>query len=88
MEKRTSRGSLRLINVTVTGNSATFGGGIMIGWGASAVLDRVTVSYNSAAYGAGLYFRDTGKVSILNSTFSNNTASAGGGALTHISMPT
>lgn len=74
-------GFLKLINVVVTGNSAIFGGGIMNGWGVSAVIEGVTVSNNSAAYGAGLYTRDIGKVSIVNSTFSNNTASTGGGGI-------
>jgi len=74
-------GFLKLVNVTVTGNTATYGGGIMNGWGATAVLVGVTVSNNAAAYGAGLYTRDVGKVSVINSTFSNNTAATGGGGI-------
>jgi len=72
-------GFLKLIDVVVTGNSATFGGGIFNGWGASVSMERVTISANTAAYGAGLYTRDGGKVKITNSTISRNTAATGGG---------
>jgi hypothetical protein len=74
-------GFLHLTNVTVTGNSATYGGGIMNGWGASAVLEQVTICGNSAGAGGGLYTRDGGKVTIKNSTISGNTASAQGGGI-------
>jgi CSLREA domain-containing protein len=74
-------GFLTLKNVLVTGNAATFGGGIMNGWGASADIDGVTITSNTAAYGAGIYTRDTGQVKISNSTISGNTASTGGGGI-------
>src|SRR5215813_12112851 len=67
-------GLLTLVDVVVTGNSATFGGGIFNGWSASASMERVTISNNAAAYGAGLYTRERGEVSIRNSTISRHTA--------------
>ena len=74
-------GFLTLVDVVVTGNSATFGGGIFNGWGASASMKGVTISNNAAAYGAGLYTRERGEVKITNSTISGNRATGGGGGI-------
>ena len=74
-------GLLTLVDVIVTGNSATFGGGIFNGWGASVSMQGVTISNNAAAYGAGLYTRDAGKVTVANSTISRNRATGGGGGI-------
>src|SRR5262245_33519363 len=74
-------GSLTLVDVVVTDNSAVFGGGIFNWSGASASMQGVTISANTAAYGAGLYTRDAGAVKMTNSTISGNRATGGGGGI-------
>jgi CSLREA domain-containing protein len=80
-------GFLELINVTVSGNSAVYGGGIFNGFGTAgspssgARLESVTVTKNTAGAGGGLYTRDGGKVTIINSTFSGNTAVSQAGGI-------
>ncbi|MGI8425866.1 MAG: choice-of-anchor Q domain-containing protein [Actinomycetota bacterium] len=74
-------GSLTLTNVTVTSNSATFGGGIMNFGGATTTLLNTTVDSNSADFGGGIYTRDSGPLRLINSTVSGNSASCGGGGI-------
>lgn len=74
-------GSLTLTNVNVMSNSATFGGGIMNGWGATTTVINTTVDANSADFGGGIYTRDPGPLRLINSTVSGNSASCGGGGI-------
>ena len=88
---RVDGGSLNAIDVTVTGNSATVGGGISFLGSAAATqlnLDGVTVSDNSAVStvgsGGGVYISDaTGlaATTIANSVFFANTSGNTGGGL-------
>ncbi len=68
---------LTVINSTVSGNAAAFGGGIYNGGGLAIV--NSTLSGNAAgSEGAGVYNATT--LMISNSTFSNNAAHGSGGA--------
>lgn len=81
-----SRGSLYLLNSTISYSRASrFGGGIA-SFG-TALLDNSTVTQNDAPYGGGVY--NYGAMAVLGSTVSFNSAygyfGAGGGFLNHSS---
>jgi len=68
-----NRGTLKLINSTVSGNDGDPGGGIH-NCGGYLKLDRSTVSNNRGWYagGGGIYNSDNGTIRIVNSTISGN----------------
>jgi Bacterial Ig-like domain (group 3) len=70
-------GTLTLTDCTVSGNSASFGGGIYNNRGMLTLID-CTVSGNSAKYGGGL-FDQHGTITLSDSTISGNSAKYGGG---------
>ena len=73
-------GSVSLTNCTVTGNTAHYGGGILVyGKGSVATLTNSTVSNNSANRGGGAYASYGGSLTLLNSTVSKNSSYNGGG---------
>ena len=71
--KNNSGGTVFLVNSTVTGNSALFGGGISNN-GTFNVINS-TISGNSATNGGGVDNRGT--LNVINSTLANNFASGG-----------
>ncbi len=75
--------SLSLTNSTVAGNAAyngNSGGGIYIGFGATAVITNSTISGNSANGGGGGIATDQAyNLTITNSTVTDNSANPGGG---------
>ncbi|MFN8471225.1 MAG: choice-of-anchor Q domain-containing protein [Anaerolineae bacterium] len=82
-------GSPTLTNVTFSGNSASFGGG-MYNNGGSLTLTNVTFSGNTAtgdtAFGGGMFIAG-GSLTLTNVTFSGNSASFGGGMYNYQSNP-
>jgi CSLREA domain-containing protein len=79
-------GPTTLNRVTVSGNSATAGGG-GIGADFDLTLTNVTLSGNSANLGAAIE-QKTGLATLTNVTIKGNTASAGGGAFLNLSDAT
>ena len=71
--------TLRLINSTISGNSATIGGGLSNSQGTVTMMNS-TVSGNTAEYsGGGVWFySDDGTLLMTNSTVSGNTANGNG----------
>ncbi|MGF1471233.1 MAG: choice-of-anchor D domain-containing protein [Rubrobacteraceae bacterium] len=76
-----SEGTLRLVNVTVTGNTADFGGGGIYNDGGTVDLDNSAVTRNSSDSNGGgiLSTGTTGTVGVNGSNVANNTADFGGG---------
>ncbi len=74
------RGTLELVNATVSGNSAVSDGGGVHVVGGSLTLNNATVSSNSANSGGGISV-DKGALSITNGSHvdSNNSYNGGGG---------
>ncbi|MDP2674278.1 MAG: CSLREA domain-containing protein [Dehalococcoidia bacterium] len=74
-----------LTDSTISGNTATTGGGIDNYLGATATLNRTTVSGNSTpnpgGSGTGGGIRNDGAMTLTNSTVSGNTATVGGGGI-------
>ena len=70
-------GSLTVIDVTLSGNSADSGGGIYNESG-SVTISNTTLSGNSADSGGGIYNDNDGVLSIGNSTLAGNSAGSGG----------
>ncbi|MCB0071043.1 MAG: hypothetical protein KDE20_06275, partial [Caldilineaceae bacterium] len=79
-----NRGDLILESVTVSGNSAQFGGGIRNDGGGLTIVDS-TISGNSApgaqGEGGGINNGNGGTMSLLNSTISGNTAGYSGAGI-------
>jgi predicted outer membrane repeat protein len=82
-------GTITLEDMTIDGNSADYGGGIMVnennGTQVRAFLNGVTVSHNKAQYGAGMFaFNDQKLPAIVTldakTLFDDNVATSGGGA--------
>jgi len=77
--------SVTLLNCTVTGNSATRGGGVYVSSSAGRLtLSNCTVSKNTTTVaGAGIAFANGGSLELSSTTLSGNTntGSAGGGGL-------
>jgi len=78
-----NRGSLTVRNVTISNNTATFGGGFSTAGASTAILQNVTIANNAADEdGGGLSAETGGTVSLKNVTVSGNTADrdrSGGG---------
>src|SRR6266403_181411 len=70
-------GTATLSRVTLSGNTATGGGGL--GSDSDVNLTNVTISGNTADSGAGIQ-HDNGTATLVNVTISNNIAPQGGGA--------
>jgi len=70
-----------LVNVTITENSAGYGGGgIFCSLESSPSLENVTITGNSAnAYGGGIYCHWHSSPSLVNVTIKENSAGSGGG---------
>jgi hypothetical protein len=73
-----NEGTLTLNNVTVSGNRASYGGGIDNN-GGTLTVENATVSGNFAAEGAGIYNNDSGTLLVKDTTVSGNEAYDGGG---------
>jgi CSLREA domain-containing protein len=75
------QGSATLTNVTFSGNSSPWGGGMFNGYGSSATLTNVTFSDNSSgSYGrGGGMFNFYSSATLTNVTFSGNSSPWGGG---------
>ena len=74
-----SNSNLTLTNVHVTGNQASTGGGVSLGF-ASGVFTGCTFSGNNAAQGGGIDYEGTGNtLRLVNSTVSGNTSIINGG---------
>ena len=74
-------GTLTLTNSTVSGNSATSGGGAIFNNNAGTLtLTNSTVSGNTAFYGGGIY-NNAGILILTNSTVSGNSATDFGGGI-------
>jgi parallel beta-helix repeat protein len=72
-------GTLTLTNCTVSGNSATEGGGL---WNdGTAMLAGGTASGNSASFRGGGVYANAGTTSLYNTVVSGNSANYGGGLL-------
>jgi hypothetical protein len=74
-----NQGTADLIDVTINGNSAVFGGGVMKYHG-SANLTNVTISGNSAEFGGGL-FTENATAELTDVTVSGNSGSNEGGGM-------
>jgi Ca2+-binding RTX toxin-like protein len=74
-------GTLSVTRSAISGNSATFGGGIFnSSAGTIKELTNSVISGNSAPLGGGIFNQSSSTISsITNSTLSNNTAERGGG---------
>ena len=77
-------GLITVTNSTISGNSASEGGGIFKGgyFGGTMTINNSTVSGNSAIEGGGIF--GGGDVTVNNSTISNNNALLGGGVFNYI----
>jgi predicted outer membrane repeat protein len=76
-------GTLEVVNVTFSGNSAEFGGAIYTSGFANTTVTNSTFSGNSASWGGGIDnspFPDY-TTTVTNSTFSNNSADFDGGGI-------
>lgn len=73
---------LTIINSTLSGNTAGFGGGVFNS-GTLTIINS-TFSSNMASEGGGIYNSGSGVLTISNSTFSGNTASETGGGVFNI----
>ena len=73
-------GTLTVTNSTISGNRASFGGGISHGVGGTATVTNSTISGNSADFGGGIRSLFGTLITVANSTISGNSASFGGGS--------
>ncbi|MGH7962787.1 MAG: choice-of-anchor Q domain-containing protein, partial [Candidatus Binatia bacterium] len=75
-------GSLTLTNSTISGNSASSGGGGILHQGSQLTIENSTIAGNSAPNGGGIeQFGYPSSCTVTNSTISGNTAELGGGFL-------
>jgi hypothetical protein len=73
-------GILNLTNVTVSNNSAFYGGGIYNAGAGTLIVTNSTISMNSSIGDGGGIFNDSGVLTVTNSAVnSNSTRSSGGG---------
>ncbi|MYU19511.1 right-handed parallel beta-helix repeat-containing protein [Streptomyces sp. SID8361] len=78
------QGTLRLIQSTVTGNTASnVGGGIEVASGGSAVLSGTDVTQNSAGDGGGIHIGTSATLSASGGNISDNTADSSGGGVSN-----
>jgi hypothetical protein len=86
-----NNGACYLLNVAVSGNTATgtgLGGGIYNNVNGYLNIENSTISGNSAVNGGGIYNTATGVIDIYNSTISGNTAGTNGGGIFNASQNT
>ena len=74
-------GALTLMNSTLSGNAASYGGGGVEGAGVQLTIIGSTISGNSAGQFGGGVFTGDGPTTIINSTLANNTSGYKGGGL-------
>lgn len=70
-------GSSTLLNVTISDNSANYGGGMYNFEGGSAMLTNVTFSSNSATVGGGIFALGSGSLILKNTLLTGGIASSG-----------
>jgi hypothetical protein len=75
-----ANGSLTMTGGTVSGNTATAGGGAIYTVGGPVSLTGTTVNGNSSANAGGVYVA-TGTTTLTNTTFTGNTSTGLGGAV-------
>jgi len=86
-----NRGTVTISNITLSGNSAGYGGGIFNGIGSTVTISNSTltisnstISGNSAGYGGGIFNGIGSTVTISNSILSGNSATSGiGGGISN-----
>jgi len=71
--------NIDLLNVTITGNSGYYGGGIRGWYNCNINMQNVTITNNSAHFGGGIYCKSNCIVTLKNVTIKGNSASSGGG---------
>ncbi len=75
-----------LTHVTISGNTAEYGGGIEIFSSSSPTLTNVTISGNTAtSRGGGMFIHDPSSTTLINVTISGNTAGLSGGGIENLS---
>ncbi len=74
--------SPRLVNITISGNTAEDGGGIHCRGSSSPILEKVIISENTASRGGGMYCNNSSPI-LENVVISDNTAKWGGGISCH-----
>lgn len=74
-------GKATLSNLTLTGGSASAGGGIEVDWYGSLILNNCIVSNNSAGLGGGIHVSPFAGARLSKSTVSGNSATVSGGGL-------
>jgi poly(3-hydroxybutyrate) depolymerase len=74
-----------LINLTVSRNTASYGGGIFNTTSSSPTLTNLTISGNRANYGGGICNDASSSPSLTNITISGNTAITDGGGMSNYS---
>lgn len=72
-------GALTLDNIVMSGNSASFGGGIFNDTGSPLTINNTTLSSNLASGGGAGIYNNFGIATITNSTLSSNSGGTGGG---------
>ncbi|GIP30804.1 fibronectin type III domain-containing protein [Paenibacillus sp. J2TS4] len=74
-----------LMNVTISGNTSSIGGGIANMSDSSPTLTNVTISGNTAGYGGGIANVSSSSPTFTNVTITGNTAEGGGGGIANLS---
>lgn len=77
-----------IANNTISGNSATYGGGIFCYYNSSPSISDNIITGNTASYGGGIECTSSSSPSIANNTITDNTAGYGGGIDCGSSSPT
>jgi hypothetical protein len=72
------KGTMKIVDTTVSGNNATGAGGGIYNAGTLSVIDS-TVASNIGAFGGGGGIDNAGMLSVTDSTISHNTIEGGGG---------
>lgn len=74
-----------IADVLFEGNEANFlGGGLFLGTGIAAVVDRCTFAMNTAQGGGGIYLGDASDLTLKNSIIEENSATGGTGGGLHL----
>jgi Concanavalin A-like lectin/glucanases superfamily/Right handed beta helix region len=76
-------GTLSLTQCTLTGNSATGGGGALSNHGGNLTLDGCTLDGNTAIGDGGAIYQNAGQLIVTRCTFTGNTADFGGAISGH-----
>lgn len=75
------KGTLTLINSTVSGNNAVSGGGLYVDEGSRVTLTNSWVDDNEAFEGGGIYVNKNARLTVINSQVTKNTSDGGGGGI-------